>query len=288
LVRAGATKVVGVDLFTKPEPREYLNGIGVTTIKCDLLERSDLMKLPDIPNIILAAGFKFGATGNESLPWAMNTLLPGEVMQRFRNARIVYISSGNVYRFTTPASGGATEDDAVDPIGEYAQSRLGGERAVQFYADRHGTPSTIIRLFYATELRYGVIYDVVSKVFNRQPVDVTMGYVNQIWQGDAASYIVRCFSLCSSPAKVINLTGPEILSVREIAQRAGELMGVEPIIEGEESETALLGNPAQIIKLMGPPSVSPDTIIQWVSWWVEHGGTSLGKPTKFEVRNGKF
>ncbi|PJB66324.1 MAG: epimerase [Armatimonadetes bacterium CG_4_9_14_3_um_filter_58_7] len=288
LMKSGAKEVIGVSRFPKPGPQEYLDRVGVTTVKCDLLERDGLAKLPDVPNIILAAGFKFGATGKESLPWAMNTLLPGEVMQRFRNSRVVYISSGNVYRFTTIASGGASETDPVDPIGEYAQSRLGGERAVEFYADRHSTPSTIVRLFYSTELRYGIICDVVGKVFKRQPLNVTMGHVNQIWQGDAASYIAQCFPLCDSPAKTINLTGPEVLSVRDTARRAGELMGIEPVIEGQESATALLGNSTQIMDMMGQPAVSIDTIIQWASWWIEHGGTSLGKPTKFEVRDGRF
>lgn len=288
LVRAGARKVIGVDLFPNPGPQEYLDRIGVRTMKCDLLDPQGLASLPDVPNIILAAGFKFGATGKESLTWAMNTLLPATVMQRFPSSRIVYISSGNVYRFVPATGDGASETDPVEPIGEYAQSRLGGERAVQFYSDRSGTPSAIVRLFYATELRYGIMHDIATKVWSGKPVNLTMGRVNQIWQGDAASHIVRCFPLCESPARILNLTGPEVLSVKEIALRVGELTGVAPILEGTESDTALLGNASEIVNLMGPPRVPPDTIIQWVTWWVMHGGSSLGKPTKFEVRDGRF
>jgi len=288
LVKAGAQGVIGVDLFPNPAQREYLNAVGVRTIRCDLLDDQALGELPTVSHILLMAGFKFGATGKEPLTWAMNTMLPAKVMQRFPESKIIYISSGNVYRYVEVKKGGATESDPVEPIGEYAQSRLGGERLVQFLSERNGTPVVIVRLFYATELRYGIILDLATKIKNGEPIQLEMGYVNQIWQGDSNAYFARCFPLCASPAEIINLTGAEILSVREMAERLGALMGIAPIFEGQESDTALLGDPTEIMKLFGPPRVPPSTIIEWVAWWVMHGGATLQKPTKYDSRTGKF
>jgi len=288
LVRAGARDVIGVSRFSKPEMKDYLDSVGVRTVKCDLLDDQSLRSLPDAPNIFLMAGFKFGASGNQPLTWAMNTLLPAKVMQRFPRSRICYVSSGNVYEFTDVESGGAKEDDPIGPVGEYAQSRLGGERLVQFYSEKNATPVVIVRLFYATELRYGIILDIAQKIHAREPIDLAMGHVNQIWQGDANAALVRSLELCAAPARIINLTGPETLAVREIAHKLGELMGIEPILTGTESDKALLGNAAEITKLFGPPRVSPDMIIEWVAWWVMNGMPTLQKPTKYEARNGKF
>ncbi|MBI2951825.1 NAD(P)-dependent oxidoreductase [bacterium] len=289
LVRAGARRrVLGVARFSDPAQRDALEAAGVRTIKCDLLDDSALNALPDAGHIFLMAGFKFGATGNEALAWAMNTLVPAKVMQRFPKAKVVYVSSGNVYRFARVDQGGAREGDPLEPIGEYAQSRLGGERMVQFYASRNGTPAVIVRLFYATELRYGIILDIATKVWGRRPIDLAMGYVNQIWQGDANASLARAFPLCESPARVINLTGGEILSVREVAQRLGAIMGVTPIFEGRESETALLGDATECLKAFGPPSVPPATLVEWVAHWVMRGGATLNKPTKYESRTGTF
>ena len=288
LVRAGARDVIGVSRFSNPSDRDRLDAAGIRTIRCDLLDDEGLRKLPDAGHIFLMAGHKFGSTGNEPLTWAMNTMLPAKVMQRFPHAHMVYVSSGNVYRYTPVVSGGATETDAVEPIGEYAQSRLGGERMVEFHAKQNGTPVAIIRLFYATELRYGIILDIAQKIWERRPIDLAMGHVNQIWQGDANAYLARSFPLCESPARVVNLTGPETLSVRDLALQFGERMGIEPTFEGQESDTALLGNAQEIVRRLGPPKVTPAQIVAWVAWWVMHGGGTLGKPTKYESRTGKF
>lgn len=288
LVKAGARRVLGVDLFPNPGQRDVLESVGVHTLPCDLLNDRALRDLPDAPYILLLAGYKFGATGNEPLTWAVNTLLPAKVMQRFPNARIVYVSSGNVYRYVNVDGGGATEFDPVDPIGEYAQSRLGGERLVQFYSSRNSTPVAIVRLFYATELRYGIILDLALKIRNREPIDLTMGHVNQIWQGDVNAYLARSFPLCESPARIINLTGPDTLSVREMATQLGDLMGISPIFQGEESDAALLGNATEAIQLLGPPKATPSMMIQWVAWWVLHDGSTLNKPTKYASRDGRF
>jgi len=288
LVRAGAPAVIGVSRFSDPASRDQLESIGVRTVKCDLLEDRELQALPDASHLFVLAGFKFGATGNEPITWAANTLLPARVMQRFPDAKIVYISSGNVYRYTLIMSGGAKETDPLEPIGEYAQSRLGGERVVQFYAERNGTPTLIVRLFYATELRYGVILDLAQKISAGIPIDLTMGYVNQIWQGDAVAWFARSFPFCAAPARILNVTGPETLSVRELAERLGALMGVPPRFGGQESDTALLGNGAEAVSLFGAPTVSPEEIVEWVAWWAMHGKSTLNKPTKYESRTGTF
>lgn len=287
LVRAGKEDVLGVDLFPKPGPQEYLERVGVKTIKCDLMDGDAVAALPEAAHVLLMVGFKFGATGNEALTWAVNAYLPAKLMERFPGSRTVYVSSGNVYKFTSIGSG-AKETDPVEPIGEYAMSRLAGERLVEFCSRRNDTPTCIARLFYATELRYGIICDVATKVHNREPIDVTMGHVNQIWQGDAAGYFLQLFPLCDSPAKVINMTGLQVLAVRDLATRVGELMGLEPLLVGEESETALLGDSSQLADLLGPPPTPLDHVIEWVAWWVMHDMPTLGKPTKYERRDGKF
>lgn len=286
-VRAGG-KIIGVDLFPQPEIKDHLDRIGVRTITCDLFDERQLAALPEIDHIILMAGTKFGSTANQPFTWAMNTLLPARIVQRFPQARIVYLSSGNVYKFVTVVGTGASENDALEPIGEYAMSRLGGERLVQFIAQKNQTPCCIVRLFYATELRYGIIHDLAQKIKAGETIDLSMGYFNQIWQGDANGYLLQCFSLCACPAQVINLTGPDILSVRSVAQRLGELMGIRPRFAGTETDTALLGDASLAIKHFGLPAVTSDQIIEWVAWWTMHGGESLGKPTKFERRDGKF
>ena len=288
LVRAGARRVIGVSRFSDEEQRRYLESAGVETVKADLLDEDALAALPEASYVCLMAGFKFGATGNESMTWAMNAWLPGRVLQRYPESRIVYVSSGNVYAYTSTDGKGATEEGELGPIGEYAQSRLGGERISEHFSREQGTPLVIARLFYATELRYGIVHDIAWKVLQEEPIDLAMGHVNQIWQGDANAYLTRLFPLCSNPATVINLTGAEVLSVRQIAQQVGEELGKEPVFVGEEAKTALLGDASQLLEQFVKPAVPPEQIVRWVAHWVEIGGKSLGKPTKYDSRSGKF
>ncbi len=287
ILRAGG-KVIGVDIFPDENIQKYLERIGVKTIKCDLFADDQLKDIPDAENIFLMVGTKFGATGNEPFTWAINTFLPGKLMERFKSSNIVYVSSGNVYKFTSVKTKGSTETDEVQPIGEYAMSRLGAERIVTYHSTTNQTPTCIVRLFYATELRYGVIHDIATKIRDGIPIELGMGHFNQIWQGDACDYLIKCLSLCTVPATTINLTGPEVLSVREVALKLGDLMGFKPKLEGTESDTALLGDASELFDRFGRPAISTDQIIKWVAHWVAHGGESLGKPTKFEKRNGKF
>ncbi|MCH8290413.1 NAD(P)-dependent oxidoreductase [Candidatus Poribacteria bacterium] len=281
-------RIIGVSRFSTPGLQADLNQVGVETIPCDLLNEAALQKLPEVPNVVFMAGRKFGSTGNEALTWAMNTYLPGQIAEKYRNSRIVVFSTGNVYPLTPIAHGGATETHPVNPIGEYAQSCLGRERMFEHFSNRFGTPVVIIRLNYAIDLRYGILLDIAEKVYNAQAVDVTMGNVNVIWQGDANAVVLRALTHCQSPPLVLNLTGPETVSIRGLATRFAELFEKTPIFEGQEAGTALLSNASRCHQLFGYPRISLEQMVQWIAHWVRSGGPTLDKPTKFEVRDGKF
>jgi nucleoside-diphosphate-sugar epimerase len=281
-------RVVAVSRYSSVEARQNLEQWGVETASADLLDREQLALLPDAPNVIYMAARKFGSTGSEYLTWGMNAWLPGIVAERYRTSRIVAMSSGNIYPFTPVSSGGATESSPLEPVGEYGQSALARERIFEFFSIRYGTPVVKVRLNYAVELRYGVLVDIGTAVFERRPVDLTMGSVNVIWQGDANSVILRSLDLCTSPAAALNLTGPETLSVRYVAERFGQRFGVDPIFTGQEAPTALLNNAARCHRHFGYPTVTPEEMIEWIAQWIGMGGSTLGKPTKFAVRDGKF
>ena len=283
-----AKRVIGVAGFSNAAARNQLEEWGVETITADLLEPGALEKLPDAENVVFMAARKFGSAGNESLTWAMNSFLPGLVAQRYRRSRIVAFSSGNVYPLVPVLQGAPTESFPVAPVGEYAMSALGRERMFGHFSREYGTPVTLLRLNYAVELRYGVLVDIGLKVFERSPVDLRMGHANVIWQGDANSVTLRSFALCQSPPTVLNLTGPETVSVRWAARRFAEHFGIEPVYEGVESENALLNNAARCHQLFGYPTVSVEQMIEWIAAWIGMGGSSLNKPTHFEVRDGKF
>ena len=281
-------RVIGVSRFSSPGLQADLNRAGIETIPCDLLNETELQALPDVPNVIFMAGRKFGATGNESLTWAMNTYLPGRVAEKYRKSRIVVFSTGNVYPLTPVSHGGATETHPVEPIGEYAQSCLGRERVFEHASNQFGTALAILRLNYAIDLRYGILLDIAEKVYSEKPVDLTMGVANVIWQGDANVVVLRSLMHCQSPPILLNLTGPEIVSIRWLATRFGEIFGKAPAFERVEADTALLSNAARCHQLFGYPRISLEQMVQWVAHWVAIGEVTLGKPTKFEVRDGKF
>ena len=287
--KAGVDKrVIGVARFSIPGSREELDKEGIETIACDLLDRSAVDQLPDCRNVLFMVGQKFGTQGNQPLTWAINAYVPGIVAERFRESRIVSFSTGNVYPLTPVAGGGPVESDPTEPVGEYAQSALARERIWEFFSARHNTSVAILRLNYAIDLRYGVLRDIAEKVFTKRPVSLSMGHVNVIWQRDANSVALRAFAHCASPPFVLNLTGSETLAVRQLAARFGDLWGIEPIFEGEESETALLSNAKRCADLFGLGTVSLDQMISWIAHWVRHGGRGLGKPTHFEARDGSF
>ena len=281
-------KVIGVSRFSTPGVQENLQEAGLETITTDLLSEDSLQNLPDTQNVILMAGRKFGSTSNESLTWAMNSYMPGRVAEKFRNSRLVVFSTGNVYPLTPVSHGGATESSPVAPIGEYAQSCLSRERICTYFSSQFGTPMTILRLNYAIDLRYGILLDIAEKVYAEEPIPLEMGNVNVIWQGDANAIALRAFAHSQSPPLILNVTGPETVSIRYLALCFGALFKKSPRFEGEEATTALLSNASRCHQLFGYPNVSLGQMIEWVAEWVRIDGTTFRKPTHFEVRDGKF
>lgn len=289
-VRAAGThtRIIAASQVWPPGVRERLDEAGIETLEGELLDLGTLERLPDAPNVVFMVGMKFGSTGQQALTWAINTWLPGNVALRYRGSRIVALSTGNVYPFRRAVHGGATEAVQPAPVGEYAQSCLGRERILEHMSRTYGTQMAIFRLNYAVELRYGVLLDIAQRVYRRQPVDLTMGAVNVIWQGDANERILRCFALCASPPQALNVTGPESVSVRWLGSHFGDRFGVEPVFEGVEEETALLSNAAGSFGRFGYPAVPLARVLNWVAHWVRSGGPTLDKPTHFDVRDGKF
>ena len=282
------SQVVAVSRFSDEAVTRRLEAAGVRVVRADLLDEAQLAALPDAPNVVYMAAMKFGTTGQEHRTWAMNTYLPGRVADRFRDARIVAFSSGNVYPLRPLTRGAPTEDDPVGPVGEYAWSVLGRERLFHYFSERYGTKVALLRLNYAVEMRYGVLVDIALAVRDGEPVDVSMGHVNVVWQGDANEVALRALLHCEAPPRVINLTGPETASVRQLARRLGERLGKEPVFASEEQESALLNDASRAHALFGYPSVALNTLVDWVADWVAGGGETHGKPTKFQVRTGEF
>jgi nucleoside-diphosphate-sugar epimerase len=274
--------------FSEARVGALLENAGVHLHSLDLLDWSALTALPRAENVIFATGRKFGSSGQASLTWAMNVLLPGHIVDYFRHSRIAALSSGNIYPFVPLSSGGCTEDHPIGPVGEYAQSILGRERAFEYGADSLGARVINLRLNYAIEPRYGILADIGLKVWSGQPIDVTMPAVNFIWQGDANSFVLRSLPLAASPAALLNIAGPDIVLVRDIAIAFSDHWGVPVAFTGHEAATALLNNGARAHALLGKPTVSWSQMLTWTANWISAGGRSLGKPTHFEARDGKF
>lgn len=287
--RAAPHKTVhAVARFADPSASEALQAQGIETIKCDLLDTAAIAALPKVKNVILMAGFKFGSTEAPARTWATNTLLAAHVAASLEDSRLVAFSTGCVYPFVPIASGGATEDYPLTPKGEYANSCVGRERVIEWYSAQNRTVGRLFRLNYAIDLRYGVLYDIAAKVFAGQPVDVTTGYVNVIWQGDASAMALRCLARAADPIAPLNVTGPETLSVRWLAQRFAERFGKQASIVGEEAPTAWLSNAGLAHKLLGYPKVPLLQMVDWVADWVGRSMPSLSKPTGFEARDGTY
>jgi nucleoside-diphosphate-sugar epimerase len=280
-------RLFGVSRFRGGGEKVFIDS-GIEIIKGDLLDQDFLNKLPDVRNVIFLAGMKFGSVENQPLTWAVNTLLPAMVAEKYKNSRIIAYSTGCVYPFVPVETGGSSEKDQPLPVGEYAQSCLARERLFEYVSNKYGTRVALIRLNYAVELRYGVLVDIALKIWNNLPVDLSMGYFNVIWQGDANNYVLRSLGHCASPAFKLNITGREILSVREIALQFGCLMNKKPVLINQEENTALLNNASLAFRILGEPVVPVSKTINWIWSWLRSNGRLLYKPTHFETRDGKF
>jgi nucleoside-diphosphate-sugar epimerase len=281
--------VIGVARFSEAGLQDELQGHGIETIICDLLDADKVAGLPKAKNIIFMAGRKFGSSGAEELTWAMNVHVPAIVAQAFRDSRIVSFSTGNIYPFTPLASMGATEDTPLESqSGEYGNSCIGRERMFHYFSGQFGTPVAHIRLNYAIDMRYGVLFDVASKVIADQPVDVTMGHANVIWQGDANAQALRALRHCASPPLAINVTGPEVLSIRAVAHEFAARFSKQAVITGQEAEDALLSNSSRASALFGYPTVPIGHLIDWTADWIARDMPTIDKPTHFEVRDGSY
>ena len=281
-------KVIGASRFSEPGLVEELNQLGIETHVVDLLNEDQLDSLPAAKNVLYLAGTKFGTTGKESFTWAMNAYLPGRVAEKYRDSNIVVFSTGNVYPLTPVDAGGATEKLSPEPLGEYAQSCLGRERVFQYFSTKNNTPVFIYRLNYANDVSYGVLLEIAKAVKERKPIDLRMGYVNVIWQGDANEIAIRALNHCSVPAKMVNVTGPETVSIKWLGGQFGNIFGQEPVFINTEESTALLSNAGVSNDLFGYPKVLLNQMIELIAEWVNQGGKTINKPTHFQERQGKF
>jgi dTDP-4-dehydrorhamnose reductase len=289
MVRSGSRRrVVAASRFSEPAARVGLEAEGIETFVCDLLEPADIAALPRCPCVLFLAGRKFGTLDRTDITWAINTVVPARVAEHFSQARLVVFSTGNVYPLVDVNGPASSEDDVPAPVGEYAQSCLGRERVVEFVSREQQLRALIYRLNYAVDLRYGTLVDIARRVFAGEPIDLTVGFFNAIWQGDANSYALRSLELCSSPPAILNVTGPDRIAVREAAEWFGSAFGVRPSFVNREGPVALLSDSSRCRARLGEPAVPLAVLRQWVAHWVQAGGSSLNKPTHFEVTDGRF
>jgi nucleoside-diphosphate-sugar epimerase len=281
-------EVIAVSRFLDAHSKRWLETRGVRTHSADLLKRNEVVGLPESANVIFLVGLKFGTSQNPSLTWAVNTVVPALVMERYPRAKLVALSTGNVYPLVSSAGQAPTEAHSLTPLGEYANAAVARERIFEYFSQRDETPVAILRLNYATELRYGVLVDIARRISRQEPIELANGWFNCIWQRDANEMILRSLSLAKSPAEAWNLTSPRKYSVREAAERLGELLGVTPRFTGNEGATALLSDSSKLCAVLGEPLTPLEAIFRWTAHWVKIGRRSLDKPTHFEVRDGRY
>lgn len=280
--------ILAVSRFGDAASREWFETRGIRTLAGDLLDPAFVARLPDTVNVVYLVGLKFGTAQNPAATWAINTLVPPLVCARYPQARVVALSTGNVYPLTPVAQGGATEDHPLTPLGEYGNAAVGRERLFEFAARRYGTSVALLRLFYAVELRYGVLVDLARKIWNREPIDLRNGYFNCIWQGDANEWILRALPLAHATPSAWNLCLPQVFRVRDVAGQLGRLLERAPVFEASETDTALLGNATPLAQRLATPCVAVETMLPWIASWIQAGGRNLGRPTHFEVRDGVY
>lgn len=280
--------IIAVSRFSNPAARQQLEQHGIRTHAADLLDRDQVRSLPEARNVVYLVGLKFGTASNPARTWAVNALVPALCTEKYGDARVVTLSTGNVYPLVPVSGGGSQEDAPLTPLGEYANAAVARERIFEYGSERFGTRIAAMRLSYAVDLRYGVIPDLAHRIVRGEPIPLATGYFHCIWQGDANDMILRSFPLADCPPAAFNLTGPQRLSVRETAEHLGRLLGREPVFEGTESGEAFLSNCSKLTARLGPPQIDSDTLINWTAAWVAAGGRSLGLPTHFETRDGGY
>jgi nucleoside-diphosphate-sugar epimerase len=281
-------RVIGAARFSNRDLPAWLQKHGVEPITCDLLDAGQIANLPDAANVVVMTALKFGSSGRAGETWAVNCWMPANFSQRFAGSRLAAFSTGNVYPLTPVTQGGSIESDLLSPVGEYAASCVGRERMYEYFSRSAGTKVSILRLNYACELRYGVLVDLARQIYAGEPIDLTMGAVNVVWQGDANAMTLQSLAHAASPPFVVNIAGPEMISVRRVCQQLGELLGRQPVFAGQEGDEALLSNGQLGHRLFGYPTVPIEQVCRWIAAWIKDGGELLDKPTKFQVRDGKF
>lgn len=280
-------EILAASRFSDPRARDWLEARGVRTLRCDLLEDEAVRRLPDSANVLHLVGLKFGTSRNPAATWAANTLVPDRVCRRFPEARIVALSSGNVYPPSEVTRGGSGESDDLTPLGEYANAAVARERIFEFHAQNRGTRMALLRLFYAIDLRYGVLVDLARKIHRGEAIDLATSHLNCLWQGDANDAVLRALPLAEAPPSVWNLCLPPF-AVRPVAEALGQRLGRPPVFSGQALPTALLGNPERLWARLGPPAVDLERLLDWTAHWVQSGGRDLGRPTHFETRDGRY
>ncbi|WDR06169.1 epimerase [Devosia rhodophyticola] len=283
-----ARRIIGVARFSDPAVRQRLEDAGIETVACDLLDKTAIAKLEVTPNVIFMAGMKFGASGNEPMTWAMNSYVPALVADHFTTSRIVAFSTACVYPYVDVRHQGAREIVPPTPVGEYANSCVGRERLFQHFSNVHSTPGRLLRLSYAIDMRYGVLHDIAQNVLNGREIPITMGHANVIWQGDANAVALRALGHTTTPTSPLNLSGPETVSIRNIANLFAAHFDRKPVFVGEESNSTWLVNTDLQQELFGYPKVPLARLVKWTADWVSRGQSSLGKPTHFEVSDGNY
>jgi hypothetical protein len=281
-------EIVAVSRFTDSRIQDELESRGVRSLRADLMQRAAFASLPDTDNLLYLVGLKFGTARSPALTWATNTLIPAYTVERYPRARIAALSSGNVYPLAPVNSAGSREGDALTPLGEYSNACVARERIFEYFSAQHATPLALIRLSYALDLRYGVLVDIARHVERGEPVDVSMAYINVIWQGDANESILRALGLAAVPLVALNLVGSQHYRVRDVALRLGELMGKRVSFTGVEGETAILSDNARLRASLGEPPTPFETVLKWTASWVGGGGHLLDAPTHFETKDGAY
>lgn len=280
--------VIAVSRFSNHNAKPWLESRGVKTLSADLLQRREVEALPDTRDIIYLVGMKFGTSTNPSRTWAINTLVPPLICERYQRSRIVALSTGNIYPLARVADGGSLETDPLTPLGEYANAAVARERIFEHCSQRYGTQVAQLRLSYALDLRYGVVADLARRIWSGEPIELATGHFNGIWQGDANDMILRSLDLTANPVAAFNLSSVPIYSVRTTALRLGELLDRVPQFVGTETGTAFVSNTGLLTSKLGAPTTPIDTVLRWTANWIRCGGRSLNKPTHFEVRDGQF